>query len=69
MLKKLCFLLASIVVISGVAVASNLEVGDTMPGLDGTLIDDSADYLGDPLDIQTYLDDGKAVVVSHWKQS
>ncbi len=46
-----------------------LSVGDNAPGLDGYLIDDSADYLGDFLDIQTYLDDGKVVVVVHWKQS
>ena len=46
-----------------------LDVGDPQPGLDGYTIDDSDDYLGPPLDIQDYLDDGKVVVVVHWRQS
>ena len=46
-----------------------LDVGDQQPGLDGDTIDDSDNYLGPFLDIQDYLDDGKFVVVSHWKQS
>ncbi|MCP4230281.1 MAG: hypothetical protein GY771_09055 [bacterium] len=46
-----------------------LNVGDTQPGLDGPEIDDSADYLGPVVDIQTYLDNGNVIVVTHWKQS
>jgi hypothetical protein len=46
-----------------------LDVGDEQPGLDGYTIDNSADYLGPWLDIETYLNDGKCVVATHWKQS
>ncbi|MCP4231427.1 MAG: hypothetical protein GY771_14940 [bacterium] len=47
-----------------------LEVGDNQPGLDGYSIDDvGPDYHGPWLDIQDYLDDGKCIVVVHWKLS
>lgn len=46
-----------------------LNVGDPHPGLDGYSIDNSADYHGPWLDIQDYLDAGKCVIASHWKQS
>ena len=49
--------------------ASALNVGDAQPGLDGYLIDDSGDYLGEWLDIEDYLNAGKVVVVVHWKRS
>jgi hypothetical protein len=46
-----------------------LAVGDQQPGLANYSIDNSADYLGPWLDIETYLNNGKVVVVTHWKQS
>jgi hypothetical protein len=47
-----------------------LEVGDTQPGLEGYSIDDiGPDYHGPWLDIQDYLDEGKCIVVVHWKLS
>ncbi len=46
-----------------------LNVGDLQPGLERYTIDNSGDYLGPWLDIQDYLDDGKVVVTSCWKQS
>ncbi|UCE27012.1 MAG: hypothetical protein JSW52_11795 [Candidatus Coatesbacteria bacterium] len=61
-----------LVFITGLLFALNafaLDVGDEQPGLANYSIDDSADYHGPWLDIQDYLDAGKIVVVSHWKQS
>lgn len=51
------------------AAAYALDVGDPQPGLANYSIDDSADYLGPWLDIEDYINDGKVVVVTHWKQS
>jgi hypothetical protein len=49
--------------------AFGLAVGDQQPGLANYSIDNSADYHGPWLDIETYLNAGKCVVVTHWKQS
>lgn len=46
-----------------------LAMGDQQPGLANYTIDDSADYHGPWLDIETYLNAGKCVVASCWKQS
>jgi hypothetical protein len=63
------YLLTTAVFVVFTVGAPAIIVGDTQPGLERYTIDDSADYLGPILNIQTYLDAGKVVVTSHWKQS
>ncbi len=61
-------LLTAIFMVFAVGTSAVL-VGDEQPGLVRYTIDNSADYLGPLLDIEDYLDAGKVVVTSHWKQS